>query len=881
MPAKILIVDDQRDALEVLSDLLDRQGYETVTAQNGSQALALAEEVRPDAVLLDVMMPEMNGVETCRRLRMNPATADIPVILISSRSPSEARAEALEAGATDYVTKPVGLNDLLERIERLAGFEAEALSETVRSDRQRHEEALRRQTERLQALNRAANAISSAGTFQDVAQISVNSALEVARGVSASLLILDRDQPDTLTTLATAGPRVAEMRPRSVAWGEGLIGWVAHEAESRLITDLAADQALQAQYAPLYGPQVRSIIAVPLVTFDEVVGVLEVVDKQDGVLDEHDRETLESLAGSAAIAIENARLFDETRRRVTELSTLLDASAAATSTLDFGAILERIARRLSLALQVERVLVMGWHPESRRLETLAEVVNAYWPPGAGPARRIEHVPLLRAALESGAMKQARAVRDDIAAPVEEINPSGLRTAAVFPIRMSGRVVGALALSSDTAPRDLPPPRASAVAAIIGEWQAAVQDHDPEQWSSRPNLTDLSQRALQAGGLPWCGVWRWDQARKACQLLRETGRAIWADQPAQVWDAQQFPSMARALDGGEALTLRRDDLADDPNEQAYLRYVGGYTCLIAPLFIRGEPGGLVKLIDSRQERRVFDNAERSLCQGIAHVVGNAMENAQLYAEQERRASALEAAYNELREADQIKDDLLQNLSHELRTPLTHILGYLRLMLDNSFGALTREQIDVVELVTHKAERLAELLQDMLSAQEAEAGGLRPRPIHLDRVVAQAVRALVGQAEAQGIQLVPRIPANLPLAYADPDRMADVFKELLENAIKFSPNATPIEITLEDPGGLMLRASVRDFGIGIPPDEREKVFRRFYQVDGSTTRRFGGAGLGLAIARQIVEGHNGRIWVEGAANGGSCFVLTLPKATAMSE
>jgi signal transduction histidine kinase len=290
---------------------------------------------------------------------------------------------------------------------------------------------------------------------------------------------------------------------------------------------------------------------------------------------------------------------------------------------------------------------------------------------------------------------------------------------------------------------------------------------------------------------------------------------------------------------------------------------------------------VKLVDSQPVSREFDSAEVSLCQGIANVVGNAMENAQLYTAQRQRALDLEAAYRKLQDADEMKDDLLQNLSHELRTPLTHIMGYLRLMQDGAFGPLTEEQTEALDLVTNKAQHLADLVKDIVTVQEAEAHNLKPKPLQLEHVLALAVRSIAGRAQSKGIHIVLHIPTHLPLVYGDPSRVGEVFGELLENAIKFSSNSTQVEVTLEDSGGLMVHASVRDHGIGIAAEEHEKIFSRFYQVDSGTTRRYGGTGLGLAIVRQIVEAHNGRVWVESELGRGSCFHLTLPKASAITD
>lgn len=1153
MAVKILIVDDMPDAIEFLPDWLQREGYETQMATRGQQALALAEECHPDLILLDVMMPGMDGIETCRRLRLNPSTSDIPVILISARSPSEGRAEGLLAGATDYIAKPIHFPYLLERIQSIVGQQDEhsldhrrlleemaytaltvlpcnlawllivdsdkhwLVHQCVATDRgaeaasnflamlqddqnevrlplrpgdnpladailnrkvliniptsrfqnlpggtdfyrvftyfrfafislmplltteravgmmvlattdngvvesrrtqqilsslstqaalvvdnarliadlasregqmraeqsfrkmvldtmgeglivvddeakityvnnrllrmtdytremlygrsvgllfhpaqrerivssltgkprktlpfsqhlftrhgeivpvllsravapasddggqntvmvvtdlaelQKHEDALRLQTQRLMVINRAANAISSARSFQEVIMISLESALQIVQGSSASILLRNMEQTDMLVVVASIGAEAADNEGKIVPIGEGLSGWVASTSKSQLV-NASSDSANEMPITE-YGPEARSVIVVPLIASDELIGVLEVINKSEGFFDEQDMKTLESLAGSTAVAIENARLFDQMRRRVTELSTLLDASAAVSSTLDFGDILERIARQLSLALQVERVVISTWHRQSNHLSILAEVVNVYWTPNSGPLLNLDQMPVTRAAFGRGILP---ATSEEAA----EGNASGLHTCMVVPLYIDGQVVGTVSLHSESRKDAVAQSLLNSVSDVVLRWQEGVEAQDPRNWLSRPVLTDLAQRVLQASGFRWCSVTQWDAETSELRLLREIGHALWLDHAGLTWDVRHYSSMAEVLSSGQAITLQSDRLSHDLGERTYLNSVGGRTCLIAPLFVRGEPNGLVKLIDSKRDFRVFDNAELSLCQGIANVVGNAMENAQLYANQEARASALEAAYTELQEADRAKDDLLQNLSHELRTPLTHILGYLRLLTDGAFGSLSPEQNDAMVLVVNKAQHLADLVKDIIAVQESESHNLEPKPIHLERVVALAVRSIAGQTQGRDIRIVPHIPANLSPIYADPVRVGEVFEELLENAIKFSPNSTEIEVTIEDPGGPMLHASVQDHGIGIAPDEHEKIFRRFYQVDSGTTRRFGGTGLGLAIVRRVIEGHNGRVWVESKLGEGCTFHLTLPKVTAI--
>ncbi|MBN1679195.1 MAG: GAF domain-containing protein [Anaerolineae bacterium] len=1162
MAIKILIVDDMPNQAEELSKRLRRQGYDTHVATRGQQALALAEEGQPDLILLDVEMPGMNGIETGCRLNKNPSTADIPFILVSSGSLSEARTASISAGAADYITQPIYFPDLLERIYRITHVRGSVLPEydnllreiilaalnvlpcnlawllvidndnrwlvhkaivtdqgedtadyflsMVRGDEdqirfpithgdnplaeivlglnhliniptphfynlpggsvlhyafsqfkfayvsllplisagqtvgvlvlgtihaglpeserarqildtlgnqaamlvgsarlvadlaerdrqmraeqslrqmvldtmgeglividddakityvntqllrmtdyardvvygrsvgllfhpaerdrlvgsltsqrrstlpfsqklftrhgevvpvllsravvpsptgegqstvmvvtdlseiQRNEDAFMQQTQRLEAIHWASDAISSARTSEEVVTIGLESALQVVRGVSASILLRDVESSDTLIMAASIGADISGSEDITVKFDEGIVGWVASQARSQLVPDVTSNPQVQAQYTAMYGSDVRSLIVVPLVSSDQVIGVLEVVNKVNGVFDEQDLETLESLASSAAITIENVRLLDQMRRRVNELSTLLDSSAAVSSTLDFGDILEQIAFRLSLAMQVERVVIADWYRQSNRLVTLAEVVDAYWSPGNGPIRRIENLPITRAVLDSGKMVLADcSLVGRHAKAVVEHNASGLQLVAGFPLTLKSHVVGVLTVYAERPQQTLPDDQAAAIGDIITHWEKSIVSQEVDSWLSHSNLTTLCQQVRDGSSQRWCSVSYWDPQFNSVRLLRESGRALWLNQSGMTWDVNRTPSLYRPLESGEVVTFQVDQLTHDLNLQTHLRSVGGNTCLLAPLFVRGEPGGLVQLIDSKREKRVFDSADLSLCQGIANVVGNAMENSQLYAAQEKRASALEAAYTELQEADRIKNDLLQNLSHELRTPLTHILGYLGLITDNAFGELNPEMRQAVELIIHKAEHLTALVNDIVVAQDAALQNLELKPIHLERVLAAVIRNLAREIQPRGMQIVPHIPSNVPLVYADPDRIADVFAELLENAIKFSPNTTQIDVILDDPGGPMLHACVRDYGIGIPVEEHEKIFRRFYQVDSGTTRQFGGNGLGLAIVQQIVEAHNGRVWVESKVNEGSFFHLMLPKVAA---
>jgi two-component system phosphate regulon sensor histidine kinase PhoR len=133
----------------------------------------------------------------------------------------------------------------------------------------------------------------------------------------------------------------------------------------------------------------------------------------------------------------------------------------------------------------------------------------------------------------------------------------------------------------------------------------------------------------------------------------------------------------------------------------------------------------------------------------------------------------------------------------------------------------------------------------------------------------------------LRLVTRFPKKLPAVMADSKSIGDAFEKMLDNALKFAAEGERIEVMIQDTDGPMVQVGIHDYGIGIDPLEHEKIFRRFYQVDGGAARRYAGTGLGLALAKAIIEGHGGKIWVNSKLNEGSTFFFTLPKYNALAQ
>jgi signal transduction histidine kinase len=193
-----------------------------------------------------------------------------------------------------------------------------------------------------------------------------------------------------------------------------------------------------------------------------------------------------------------------------------------------------------------------------------------------------------------------------------------------------------------------------------------------------------------------------------------------------------------------------------------------------------------------------------------------------------------------------------------------------------GALNEAQETATGIVANKTEVLSRLVDDIISMLRVGKEQIRTSLVSLADIGHASVQAARVSAVEAGLTLNDEIPDGLPPVLGDKRRLGQVFDNLLQNAIKFSQPGGAITVRMRVVG-LHIRAEVQDTGIGIPRDQLSRIFDRFYQVDGTTTRRFGGTGLGLAIVKQIVEAHGGQVGVESKVDKGSLFYFTIPQAT----
>ncbi|MBI3964728.1 MAG: PAS domain-containing protein [Chloroflexi bacterium] len=236
---------------------------------------------------------------------------------------------------------------------------------------------------------------------------------------------------------------------------------------------------------------------------------------------------------------------------------------------------------------------------------------------------------------------------------------------------------------------------------------------------------------------------------------------------------------------------------------------------------------------------------------------------------------------LKVAEQLKDELVSIVSHELKTPLANIKGYTATLLRQGIVWDARTQREFLEIVDEESDKLVELIDNLLDASAIRSGAIRvrPEPVLLPRIADRAAARLRRRNPSH--RIVVGFPQRFPTVLADPRRIEQVLHNLLENATKYSSIGSEISVWGRQEDEARVLIGVTDQGIGIPPEQVEQVFERFYQVDRTLTRNVSGSGLGLSICRAIVEAHGGRIWVESEPERGSVFCFTLPAVSAQAD
>jgi PAS domain S-box-containing protein len=852
-PASILLVDDHPPNLRVLQAVLSPLGHPTVQAASGEEALARLGEVEFAVILLDIMMPGMDGLETAALVRSHAHGREVPIILMTAGDTPAV--EGYAHGAVDVLRKPLDADVLRGKVAVFVELYRARMQVRAQASRLAAQEHLAR-ARTIALLNASLDAIigldhtGSITEFNRVAETTFGRRRDEVLGAPMAELLLPE---------------------RSREHWQGLSRYLATE-ESRALDTRMDLTAMRAD-----GTEFPIQLAIRRVPADGAPTFLGYVDDLTA---HHQAEKARTFLAHASEAFASSLEYEATLATVVRLAVPHVADWCSVEIVDEHT---RTPARLAVA-----------HVDPTKV-ALAEQLRRRYPHDPESQQGVPHV------LRTGQSELyedipdalvERAARD--AEHLAILRQLGLRSAMIVPITTLGRTFGAITFVATESSRrygrhdlamaeDLA--RRAAMAIENARLYRAAQAAEARN-RFLAEATEALASSLDYGTtldrVTRLAVPRLADSAALYQLERDGAIRLVAlaaltdlhealsrelDQLLPLRIEQQDRLLPRVMRTGRAEMLA--ELPRDmrktwsPTTRAgdIVRQLGFHSYMVVPVVVRAQVLGGLALTTCSEGRR-FDADDLALAEELARRAGLAIENAQLY--------------QEAQEANRIKDEFLATVSHELRTPLTAILGWLHL-LRNGRPEQVRRAIDTIERNAHSQARIVE---DILDVSRIVSGKLllQLERLELGNVLHAAIDTVRATAEQKRIDLVVSIdPSALGAGgetTGDPARLQQIVWNLLSNAIKFTPNGGRVELRLERvPAGH--RLSVEDNGQGIRADFLPHVFERFRQADSAPTRAYGGLGLGLAIVRHLVELHGGHVAVESPGEGrGATFTVVLP-------
>jgi len=744
---------------------------------------------------------------------------------------------------------------------------------------------IERMVEEMALVNEVSREIAAIHDLEQILKIVPERLTEIFGYYHASVGVINQHYLD-MYEASKRSRAIGRERFRLPVLGPGMVPWVAREGQVRLANDTHQDEF----WTPGKGLEAsKSELTVPVLYRERVIGTIDVQSEHRNAFDQNDISILEALAGQLAIAIENARLYEENRYQRQVAETLSHLSRLAGSMLDIQEVAETVLAELADLLKYDTALIALLQHDTLRILRRRSYEGEDW---AKITWLVEESPVFYQVIHhQETLLIPDAAEHRLWFRIQSERP--IRCWAGVPLVSRGKPIGVLAVGG-LIPRIYEQSHCNLLFAFANQIAASIdnarlferierREHEARAlYEMTRLLVSLDQDAIPVSvinkleeALPYdlAGTL---VAGNPSRVIIGTKRfvdehAIGELEHHLLTSYNAVSSQRVSADG----LLRRVVITGDVRPNESTRTLAAQ--LSVPLIAGRNVIGLIELRHS-QEGIYSENDLRTLYI-IANSLATALENARLYQELSNRAAKLQHAIDELAEADRLKDEMVENISHELRTPLTYMQGYLGLLLAGEMGELLPEQRSSLQIVEEKTKFLARLVSDLVLLDN-HSNDTNYSLVNLAELAERVVQANRAASSDSPITLVSEIDGNVPLVRGNAEHLVQVIENLVSNALKFTPPEGTIHVRVFTRQA-MVRMEVEDTGIGIAQDKLERIFERFYQVYFSPRRRYRGVGLGLAVCKQIIHAHHGQIGATSQEGVGSLFYFELPQAETSSD
>ncbi|MEE8392526.1 MAG: GAF domain-containing protein [Anaerolineae bacterium] len=898
----ILIADDELLSRDLMEALLSQEGYNLAFARNGTEALAKAIELTPDLILLDVMMPGMDGFEICRRLRADPLLATVPIIMITALNDRNSRSQGIEAGADDFISKPFDHAELLARVRTIVRLNRYHLLREQAKFKQLYQAT--RRVDQLQALYELDQALATSLDPEEVAEITlrrVSAALDAPVG---ALLVLPSQANAPLEQVLILGQGWIKLEMSEQDAQRLVIFQQRLQQNGRGIIPLSGDELIllsgQHHIADRWG---HSGLVAPIWNDTDLIAMLALGGRPaDRPFTDDDRALAQAAASRAGQAIQNARLYQASQQQSARLATLHAISTAAVSSLELDTVLHQVLELTCQALNATAGSILMSEPDTGKLIfvlTLSDETTSprshHLPPGQGIAGWVA---------QHGQSVRVNDVRHD---PrwydgVDAVTGLETRSLLCAPLKHRGKITG--------------------VIEIINEREGAFTDEDL-------SLLEASS-SIAAAALENARLYTTTRARAAeLARLNEVGLALTStldfstivhaalSQIQRLFQAEHVSLLqpdpqtgelcfVKALVGrtpieipvrlppgegivGWVLEQRQPVLVDDvQTDPRSLQWVYQHThtqargLMAVPLLAQERVIGVIEV--SSSEPGAYTNNELQTLQAVASTLSMALENASLYDELKTLLHEREQVQAQLIHAEKMTalGRLVASIAHEINNPLQAMQTYLTLAQEEIDDDQRPKKINrYLGTVGDEIERIAAIVRRMRDFYRPASKELQPTYLH---AVLESVLELVNKQLQHSNVTVERAWSDyLPEIQANPDHLKQVFLNLVLNSIDAMTAGGTLYISTAldqiptppgpsasgGPGGApAVRVEFSDTGEGISPKVLSHLFEPFF------TTKERGSGLGLSISYGIIQAHNGQITVESHTGLGTTFTILLP-------